>query len=143
MCIHAHSQLEQYMYPNCVVNARHYRGTRPNMTAYLCMMEDSKIEAERLQERSDAQILSDTIKLDGAVYFHKWEMDCDCASSDTAHKFTSYRQWLRFKYDRELNAEGPVRIMQISADEYEKFKPSSRDHALEAFEDGHPHSIHI
>ena len=136
------------MYPNCVVNARHYRGTRPNMTAYLCMMEDSKIEAERLQERSDAQILSDTIKLDGAVYFHKWEMDCDCASWTSLHKFTSYRQWLRFKYDRELNAEGPVRIMQISPDDYESCMSNAsilltRDHALEAFEDGHPHSIHI
>ena len=70
-------------------------------------------------------------------YFVLWYRDCDCAESTTGHKVPAYRarQWCS-NMRKWYGDEGPCTIYPMTKNEYEEFKPSSRDRILEAFEDG-------
>jgi hypothetical protein len=76
----------------------------------------------------------------GRIQVGYWQMDCDCASWEGGYKTQAtvvhVKQVIDGLYE---NAEGPVRWW--ICDPREKIAPKSRDHALEAFEDGHAHSV--
>ena len=82
----------------------------------------------------------------GQVALHVWQMDCDCASWDSFRKYpASVRIIAREIDDIYYGAEGSVRIQIIKPSEIPEpeEQPRPRDYALEAFEDGHPYSIHL
>ena len=82
----------------------------------------------------------------GRVVVHIWQMDCDCASWDSFENLPAKMKVIEDYIDRAYyGAEGPVRVSVISPSEEpeDEDKPRSRDHALEAFEDGHPYSIRL
>lgn len=78
---------------------------------------------------------------DGEIALVIWQMDCDCSSwtSKTVVPATlvAIGRALSNVYD---GAEGPVRWHVASPDV--KVERNSRDHALEAFEEGHPHAVY-
>ena len=68
--------------------------------------------------------------------------DCDHYRVVSAIKLKNYREfqaWCEMEYNC---AEGPVYIHVISKEEYRTFSRYERDYAMEAYENGHPHSIH-
>lgn len=81
---------------------------------------------------------------DGKIGVLIWSRDCDMveghvawiAEVDTAAKLDA---WIERRLE---SAEGPMSFTLVSVREAEDFLPSSRDRALEAFEDGHPHVIY-
>lgn len=89
----------------------------------------------------------------GMLHFHVWQRDCDHASWNSVSKcpanVSAYNAYLDDLYEY---AEGPVRVTMISAKEYNAFgrkdrkgvtksDRNERDYILEAYEDGHPHSV--
>lgn len=96
-----------------------------------------------LANKANARAYIDSKAQDGKLAIHVWQMDCDCASWDylkvvPANSLVAIEAFMNDVYD---NAEGPVRISYCSPDACKDFKSESRDHALEAFEDGHPHYV--
>lgn len=69
-----------------------------------------------------------------------WSRDCDCAEGTNRyfiHANAAYYDWF---VDRMLSgAEGPMSFSLANPDA--QFRPSFRDRALEAFENGHPYSV--
>ncbi len=79
--------------------------------------------------------------VDGRVAINIDQMDCDCCRWTSSFVTPA----LPFAIERRLNdiysdAEGPIYGLWFSAPE-DKAHYKSRDLAMEAFEDGHPHSI--
>ncbi len=78
----------------------------------------------------------------GKVQVGYWQMDCDCASWEggitVPATVVHVNRAIEGLYD---GAEGPVRWWITTPDD--KIARNSRDHALEAFEDGHAHSVYI
>lgn len=76
------------------------------------------------------------------IYVIYGGMDCDCVSyerSTTCANQADFEEWEDCMYE---DAEGPVWARQVSKSEYDKHQPQSRDLALEAHEDGHPHVVY-
>lgn len=70
-------------------------------------------------------------------------MDCDCSQ----FSYLTYIPATRAEYEREAQslydwADGPLSVSPVPAGEVDNFKAYSRDLALEAFEDGHPHVVY-
>ena len=77
------------------------------------------------------------------IYVIYGGMDCDCVKyedSTTCASQSDFEEWENELYEY---AEGTVWARQVSKAEYDKFSPSSRDLALEAYEDGHPHIVYV
>ena len=53
----------------------------------------------------------------------------------------NYVSWAKMVEQEHAWAEGPVWQRMLYIDELDDVKPGSRDLALEAFEDGHPHVV--
>ena len=92
--------------------------------------------------------LADNVRkaaVSGWVGVYVWQMDCDCASWDglTIMPAHALRQIEKRIDDLYANAEGPVRWNFTDPYRASDFIPTHRDHALEAFEDGHPHYVTI
>ena len=80
---------------------------------------------------------------DGKIGLYVWQMDCDCASFDSltvldADWYTVVKEIIQV-YDW---AEGQVSWGLRDPREAKDFRSTSRDHALEAFEEGHPHVVY-
>jgi len=89
---------------------------------------------DRIQENTE----------DGQVALHIWQMDCDCASWEQYKILPAIPVAVNRYIDRlYYDAEGPVRISFILPSETDEPLAPPRDHALEAFEDGHPHVVHV
>ena len=73
-------------------------------------------------------------------------MDCDCSMyhrESIRNAFSSvaeFRKWLDDEYEY---AEGPHNVQLTHPDNIDKSRNASRDLALEAFEDGHPHVVYM
>lgn len=79
---------------------------------------------------------------DGSVRVIENSIDCDHCSGQYVHKLAGPSFLLYQKLYREVcrGAEGPFSLTVLPADEdVPEFE--SRDYVLEAFEDGHPHSV--
>lgn len=80
----------------------------------------------------------------GKVALEVWQMDCDCASWTAYDVHPAHVMLIVQKVDDIYRyAEGPVRWRIISPSDIPSpdERPASRDHVLEAYEDGHPHSV--
>lgn len=71
-------------------------------------------------------------------------MDCDCVkySRGRVVEVTSVADLDDWIKDQLEWADGPMDFAICGPDDADHYKGYSRDLALEAFEDGHPHSIH-
>lgn len=73
-------------------------------------------------------------------------MDCDCSQyhrESIRPAFNSvheYKNWLDEEYEY---AEGPHHVHLVHPSKIDKSRNASRDLALEAFEDGHPHVVYV
>ena len=98
-------------------------------------------EEINMKARIEAEILENA--RDGEVPVLMWGRDCDMCESTSARLIpANVRAFLDMRRDMIENAEGPCSLEVISWRDYEKFEPSFRDRALEAFEDGHPGVIY-
>ena len=82
----------------------------------------------------------------GRVVVHIWQMDCDCASWDSFQNLPAHVRCVNDYIDRAYYAaEGQMRVSVIRPSEEPEPEdiPRSRDHAMEAFENGHPYSIQL
>jgi hypothetical protein len=71
-------------------------------------------------------------------------MDCDCVKySRTYHeKALSVMEYIKFKNDTYDWADGPVSVGYGKPSEH-PIESHSRDLAMEAYENGHPHVVYI
>lgn len=72
-------------------------------------------------------------------------MDCDCSRWDNRVAIVTaatviVERWIESYHE---GAEGPQWTQIERPSEARKLEPSSRDLALEAFEDGHPQVVHV
>lgn len=77
------------------------------------------------------------------VYVEVYGMDCDCTQyshlSTAPATFKAYEAW----QDEQLEwADGPMHFSIMPEHEADSFRSYSRDLAMEAYEDGHPHVIY-
>ena len=95
-----------------------------------------------LAERSELKQRIERVVEGGMVAIHKTGMDCDCSTWDyVEHErfrgvFAHEREWQEYMD----GAEGPQSMGFHSPSHYPE-QSESRDLALEAFEDGHPHYV--
>jgi len=81
---------------------------------------------------------------DGRMWVSESGMDCDCVRySGSMHECEATLAAFYKLYD-ETNqwADGPFSMYPVTEAERAEIKYESRDLAMEAYEDGHPHSIH-
>lgn len=81
---------------------------------------------------------------EGFVGVVRTGMDCDCSAyhREGVYPALPYRLWLR-QEDRHASwLDGPERTHVVRPSDIDPHNNCSRDLALEAFEDGHPHYIH-
>ena len=114
---------------------RLYRIMREN--SYVCQHDESVIgNRARLARRIKKYAVN------GLIGFNTAQMDCDCVSFSSFENLPAYPVFVEHAIDRLYqNAEGPV---SYGLTQPNKRKPGTyghRDLALEAFENGHPHSI--
>lgn len=75
------------------------------------------------------------------VYWASWSRDCDCVEGTYAYKSKNGAEYLRDIALLYRFAEGPTRDWRITREEYENFKPVTRDRVLEAFERGESYYV--
>lgn len=91
------------------------------------------------------EMLSGKQLLNGQIGVIEQGMDCDCSSYHREYlrpMFTSvaqYKHWANKQYE---NAEGPHSIFIVDAHSIDRSRNASRDLALEAFENGHQHTVY-
>ena len=80
----------------------------------------------------------------GKVALIESGMDCDCVRySGRVHIVDATEEAVEELYDYVYKwADGPVSLAFCKPSVAKQVRYTSRDLALEAFEDGHPHSIH-
>lgn len=99
-------------------------------------------DASTIGNRSDLHRRVQEATRDGKVSINVDQMDCDCSRWTSGHvmpsvPFRAVEQHLEEIYN---NAEGPIYWIGILQPEHVA-EYTSRDLALEAFEDGHPSSV--
>lgn len=81
---------------------------------------------------------------DGKCYLSRFERDCDMMQSFSVRQCNSLESAIRYRDSVYEGAEGPCSVRPLTREEYDEAKPceETRDLALEAHEDGHPHVIY-
>lgn len=103
---------------------------------YSDCFDAERAAALRLQKAIDDN------KEDGLVAVCTQQLDCDCAEFFTVrHVAADFDTVDRALDDVYACAEGPVRWHIGKPSENKPGHRSGRDLAMEAFEDGHPHSV--
>ena len=126
---------------------RYYRNDDiARIDALLRMVSYSMREAEQIEEaakRENLRLRLVAASQKGLVPVDVWQMDCDCATgSHLVWIEPTLEAWETLWDDVHDNAEGPVRITIIPLEDWPSYEPqATRDLALEAFENGHPHYI--
>jgi hypothetical protein len=92
--------------------------------------------------RAEMYARIDKVAVDGKISISVDQMDCDCSRWTSGHVMDAvpHRAVEQYIEDIYSNAEGPIYWMSIDTPE-NKAEYTSRDLALEAFEDGHAHSV--
>ena len=101
----------------------------------------------RAKEREEREILRrrlEEVAVDGQVWVYRRSMDCDCAVSEYVTRWPADLEGYVAAFEAVQDwAEGPETVAIITAAEAEEFGPRrSRDLALEAHENGHPHVVY-
>lgn len=100
---------------------------------------DYLAKRERLYQRIDSMTEN------GHVGLHIDAIDCDCAHYTRAWSIpmTSHRAVLREIERAYDDAEGMMTVSVVTPQFADTHEWTSRDLALEAFEEGHPHVVYI
>jgi len=79
------------------------------------------------------------------IYVIYGGMDCDCVHYANRTTFESVSEYLAWDEIERLEAEGPFYSYEVSKSDWDlqNYLPLSRDLALEAFEEGHPHIVYV
>lgn len=101
-----------------------------------------RADASEIAQRVDLQNLIDSCTVDGRIGKVVSGMDCDCVQYCHGREIDAPRA---IKWQAEVNSEyewadGPMSVSICRPDELPE--NYSRDLAMEAYENGHPHSIH-
>jgi hypothetical protein len=75
------------------------------------------------------------------IYVHISITDCDHSHSERVMKVKNGYRHYKAEKDFYENLENRGSITRISKEEYEEFKPVSRDYVAEAHENGHPYNV--
>jgi hypothetical protein len=96
--------------------------------------------AERAAEREHYMACIEA----GHVGIIRSGMDCDCSSyhREGIYPALPYRVWLQNEDHHASWLDGPERTYVVRPSKIKPENSYTRDLALEAFEDGHAHSIH-
>ena len=99
------------------------------------------------EEREEREMLRRKLAehaVDGQVWVYRRSMDCDCAVSEYVTRWPADLDGYVAAFEAVQDwAEGPETVAIISAVEAAEFGPRrSRDLALEAHENGHPHVVY-
>lgn len=80
---------------------------------------------------------------DGKVVVAESGMDCDCVSySGRLHEIpANVAAYDKLEKDTAAWADGPFHFCIVPPEEVTKIEYKSRDNVMEAYEDGHPHSV--
>lgn len=99
---------------------------------------DYLTKRQRLYERIDL------LAQNGQIGLHVDAVDCDCAHYTRAHVIPvhSHRAVLQIIDEIYETAEGMMSVTLMSPSVAKRYKWTSRDLALEAFEEGHPHVVY-
>jgi len=104
---------------------------------------DPDIYSHAVHEARIAISLYDNVDDNGDVAVAVWSRDCDMVEgTHLVHIQADYNAYLDLVDEQERNAEGSWSLTILSPEQATKFVASSRDLALEAHENGHPHCIH-
>ena len=106
--------------------------------------EDSRCMPESMERRVRLVAHLADIEVDGKVAQVSDAMDCDCTHGRYVNHIPTpspmaAMRWINAEYDE---AEGPVRSHYASILEEQETGGKTRDLALEAWEDGHPHVVY-
>ena len=84
------------------------------------------------------------------LYYHYWSMDCDCCEREYCDIYEAGRHnFAKWCETMAEGADGPVHIEIITKAEYEQWyeetqgRAYTRDHIMEAFENGYGTSVLI
>lgn len=95
-----------------------------------------------LNERLSLSRRIAALSSDGLIGISYWGMDCDCSSFSRATTVkANVMAVIKWSNDFESGAEGPQSWCLITPEEAADTPYESRDLALEAFENGHPHYV--
>ena len=112
----------------------HYLGRGPRIAAvHECINAKARVRAQLDQMGNPARVLIVADK-----------MDCDCARYTTIHETEAMvMRVARAMFDTYADAEGPVYACYLApVEDRDEHRRPTRDLALEAFEDGHPHIVY-
>lgn len=79
----------------------------------------------------------------GLMWVTESGMDCDCVQYSGHMRKCEATLDAFYKLHSDINsyADGPFNLYPVTEEEREEIRPTSRDLALEAHEDGHPHVV--
>ena len=99
---------------------------------------------DKLAERQRRAERLASLAEDGRICIVSSGMDCDgCRWSGRVYEFDAIPFAVERFIEKEYEwADGPLRLELASPSECEEVEYESRDLALEAFEDGHPHCLY-
>ena len=76
------------------------------------------------------------------AYVH-WSRDCDCVEGERIVVLPATLEALQAELDRQHQwADGPFSFTPVPLRDAAEFEGWTRDRALEAYENGHPHAIY-
>lgn len=99
----------------------------------------------RINERAEYRARIDEVQENGKIGYVKSGMDCDCSQyhySMILDAPTSMMEVQRDENRRNEYLDGPEHRYFVKPSEIDPEDDFSRDLALEAFEDGHPHIVY-
>lgn len=117
-------------------NGRHFREQRVSSATYPARVCDTNAG---IRARLDAT------QVEGQVGVITQGMDCDCTSyryERVGEGFSCVAAFKKWDDERTEWLDGPESVWLVKPEEIEPEESFSRDLALEAFEDGHPHVIY-
>lgn len=101
-------------------------------------------DESRIGQRALLARKIELVARNGWVGFNTHQMDCDCASWSHFENIPASVAAVDREIDRlYANAEGPASFWLSEPDSLPEGSYNERDHALEAFENGHPHVVYF
>lgn len=99
---------------------------------------------DELAHRAKIKQKLDTYTVDGVYAMIVSGMDCDCSRFNRVYHVANrgVMAYVNDEWHAYKNSEGPLRV-QIADPTTNPEESTSRDLALEAFEDGHPSTVYI
>lgn len=107
-------------------------------------VEAEQIRQEAMKERMRRLLVAATAD-NGKVGIDVWSMDCDGVSGSHLRWIDpTVQAWEKLHDECYQWAEGPYSLTIVPPHELDAYLPQrQRDHALEAFEDGHQHVLFV